>query len=110
MNKICSESYKSYQNQPEENIPEWVTLAKGQINDTLAIKVTTWLTELVNYAFSGKKTETRASQGSVYFELKSFTRSVVNDINGAVARLLTVCEQKKRDIASKLRIQFRPYK
>ena len=107
-NYVSSETYKSNQNLPEENIPEWVTLAKGQINDTLAIKVTTWWTELVNYASSSKKTETRASQGSVYFELRSFIRSVVNEINGAVARLLTVCDQKKRDKASKLRIQFRP--
>ena len=40
-NYVSSETYKSNQNLPEENIPEWVTLAKGQINDTLAIKVTT---------------------------------------------------------------------
>ena len=63
---------------------------------------------MVNYASSSKKTETRVSQGSAYFEFRSFTRSVVNEINGAVARLLTVCEQKKRYKASKLRIQFRP--
>ena len=40
-NYVSSETCKSNQNLPEKNIPEWVTLAKGQINDTLAIKVTT---------------------------------------------------------------------
>ena len=40
--KICSETYKSNQNLPEENISEWVTLVKGQINDISAIKVTPW--------------------------------------------------------------------
>ena len=38
--QICSETYKSNQNLPEENIPEWVTLAKGQIIDILVIKAT----------------------------------------------------------------------
>ena len=59
---------------------------------------------MVNYASSGKKTATRAP-GSFYFELRSFIRSVVNEINGAVTRLLDICEQKERDKASKLRLQ-----
>ena len=69
------------------------------------IKLTTWWSEMVNYASSNKKTATRASQGSVCFELRSSVRSVVNEINGTVARLLAVCEQKERDKASKLRTQ-----
>ena len=60
---------------------------------------------MVSYASSGKKTITRASQESICFELRSFTRSVVNEVNGAVSRVLTVCEQKERDKASKLRLQ-----
>ena len=68
-------------------------ISKGQINDTLVLKDTTWWTDRVNYASSGKKTATRASQGSVCFEVRSFIRVVVNKINGAVARLLTICEQ-----------------
>ena len=48
LNNICSEVYKSNKNQPEENIPQRVKLAKRQINDTLALKVTTWWTEMVN--------------------------------------------------------------
>ena len=42
VNKVYSKTYKSYRNSPEENFPEWVTLAKGKLNDILAIKVTTW--------------------------------------------------------------------
>ena len=61
---------------------------------------------MVNYASFGKKTAARASHGSVYFELRSFIRSAVNETNGAVvARLLAACEQKERDKASKLRLQ-----
>ena len=60
---------------------------------------------MVSYASSGKKTITRASQESICFELRSFTRSVVNEVNGAVSRILTVCEQKERDKASKLRLK-----
>ena len=36
---VCTETY---QNQPEGNVPEWVVLAKGQINENLATKVKTW--------------------------------------------------------------------
>ena len=60
---------------------------------------------MVSYASSGKKTATRASQGSVCFEIRYFIGSVVNEINGAVAWLLDVFEQKERDKASKLRLQ-----
>ena len=72
VNKVCSDTFKSNQNLLEENIPEWVTLAKGQINDILAIKVNTWWTEMVNYDSSSKKTTaTKALHRSVYFKLKS---------------------------------------
>ena len=36
---VCNETY---QNLPEETVPEWVVLAKGQINENLAAKIKTW--------------------------------------------------------------------
>ena len=35
---VCSDTY---QNPPEEYVPEWVVLAKGQINENLTTKVKT---------------------------------------------------------------------
>ena len=60
---------------------------------------------MVIYASFGKKTAARASHGSVYFELRSFIRSAVNEINCVVARLLAACDQKERVKNSKLRLQ-----
>ena len=61
---------------------------------------------MVSYASFNRKTATRASQRTMCLALRSFVRTVVNEVNGSVARLLAVCEQKERDKASKLRTQM----
>ena len=49
---VCTETY---QNLPEGNVPEWVVLAKGQINENLATKVKTWWADIINYAPSNNR-------------------------------------------------------
>ena len=39
------------------------------------------------------------------FVTRSLIRSIINELNGTVFRLLTVCEQKERDKASQLILQ-----
>ena len=48
-------------------MPKWVTLAKDHINDTLAIKVNTWWSEIFNYASPSKKSAKKPTQVSIYF-------------------------------------------
>ena len=49
---VCTETY---QNLPDGNVPEWVVLAKGQINEILVAKVKTWWTDILTYTQPGKK-------------------------------------------------------
>ena len=65
---VCTETY---QNQPEGNVPEWVVLAKGQINENLATKVKTWWADIINYTPSSKKPSTRTNPETISFETRS---------------------------------------
>ena len=49
---VCTDTY---QNLPEGNVPEWVVLAKGQINDNLATKVKTLWADIITYNPSSKQ-------------------------------------------------------
>ena len=82
-------------------IPEWVVLAKNQINENLAIKVQTWWADIIICSSSGKK-HTRSVPDTVSLEIRTLIRSMINELNGSVHRILTSCEQKERDKASKL--------
>ena len=96
----------TYQNLPEGNAPEWVVLTKeGQINENLATRVKTWWADIITYTPSSKKPSTRTNPETVSFETRSLIRSIINELNGTVFRLLTVCEQKERNKASRLIIQ-----
>ena len=53
---VCTETY---QNLPDGNVPEWVVLAKGQINENLVAKVKTWWTDIITYTQSGKKKQSK---------------------------------------------------
>ena len=84
---VCSDTY---QNPPEGSIPEWVIIAKGQINENLTTKVKTWWAEMIINSSSGKKPPTRTTPETVSFETRSLIRSIFNKLNGTVFRLLTV--------------------
>ena len=99
---VCSETY---QNLPDGAIPEWVVLAKNQINENLAIKVQTWWADIIIYSSSSKKLALRNVPDTVCFEIRSLIRSMINELNGTVYRILTSCEQKERDKASLLILQ-----
>ena len=49
---VCS---VTYQNLLDEAIPEWVVLAKNQINENLSIKIQAWLADIIIYSSSSKK-------------------------------------------------------
>ena len=83
---VCTETY---QNLPEGNVPEWVVLAKGQINENLATKVKTWWTDIINYTPTSKKASTRNNPEVISFETRSIIRSIINELNGSVFRILT---------------------
>ena len=100
---VCS---VTYQNLPDEAIPEWVVLAKNQINENLAIKVQTWWADIIIYSSSSKKLALRNVPDTVCFEIRSLIRSMINELNGTVFRILTSCEQKERDKASLLILQM----
>ena len=51
---VCTETY---QTSPDGNVPEWVVLAKGQINENLVAKVKTWWTDILTYTQPGKKNQ-----------------------------------------------------
>ena len=53
---VCTETY---QTSPDGNVPEWVVLAKGQINEILVAKVKTWWTDIITYTQSGKKNQSK---------------------------------------------------
>ena len=99
---VCTETY---QNLPDGNVPEWVVLAKGQINENLVAKVKTWWTDILTYTQPGKKTSPRTNPEVISFEKRSIIRSIINELNGSVFRVLTACEQKQRDQASLLIVQ-----
>ena len=44
INDVCN---TTYQNSPDEAIPDWVVVAKKQINENLAIKVPTWWADII---------------------------------------------------------------
>ena len=99
---VCTETY---QTSPDGNVPEWVVLAKGQINENLVAKVKTWWTDILTYTQPGKKTSPRTNPEVISFEKRSIIRSIINELNGSVFRILTACEQKQRDQASLLIVQ-----
>ena len=53
--EVCN---STYQNQQDEAIPEWVVLAKNNINENLAIKAKTWWAEIIIYSPSSSKKST----------------------------------------------------
>ena len=92
-----------YQNQQNEALPEWVVLAKTEINENLAIKVQTWWAEIITYSPSSSKKNTRSKDtDTVSFEIRSLIRSMINELNSMMYRILTTCEQKERDNAIQL--------
>ena len=97
---VCN---STYQNQQDEAIPEWVVLAKNKINENLAIKVKTWWAEIIIYSPSSSKKSTRNKDAdTVPFEIRSIIRSMINELNSMMYRILTTCEQKERDNAIQL--------
>ena len=102
---VTSVFTETYQNLPDGNVPEWVVLAKGQINENLVAKVKTWWTDILTYTQPGKKTSPRTNPEVISFEKRSIIRSIINELNGSVFRILTACEQKQRDQASLLIVQ-----
>ena len=99
INDVCN---TTYQNSPDEAIPDWVVVAKNQINENLAIKVPTWWADIIICSLSGKKHTLRSVPDSVSLEIRALIRTMINELNGSVHRILTSCEQKERDKASKL--------
>ena len=100
INDVCN---STYQNQQDEAIPEWVVLAKNSINENLAIKAKTWWAEIIIYSLSSSKKSTRNKDAdTVPFEIRSIIRSMINELNSMMYRILTTCEQKERDNAIQL--------
>ena len=101
INDVCN---STYQNQQDEAIPEWVVLAKNNINENLAIKAKTWWAEIIIYSpSSNKKTRTKDKDtDTVPYEIRSLIRTIINEINSMTYRILTTYEQKQRDNALQL--------
>ena len=93
INDVCN---STYQNQQDEAIPEWVVLAKNNINENLAIKAKSWWAEIIIYSPSSSKKSTRNKDAdTVPFEIRSIIRSMINELNSMMYRILTTCEQKE---------------
>ena len=99
INDVCN---STYQNLPDEVIPEWVVVAKNQINENLATKIDSWWADIIICSSSSKKHTLRNGQDSVSIEIRALIRTMINELNGIMHRILTSCEQKERDKASKL--------
>ena len=98
---VCN---STYQNQPDEALPEWVVLAKNKINENLAIKVQTWWAKIIIYSPSSSRKSTRSNKDkdTVCFEIRSVMRSMINELNGTTYWILTTYEQKEHDNATRL--------
>ena len=79
INDVCN---STYQNSPDEAIPEWVVVAKNQINENLATKIDSWWTDIIICSSSSKKHTLRNGQDSVSIEIRALIQTMINELNG----------------------------
>ena len=98
MDTICKETFLD-NNGDHQSLPDWVTVVKSQILETLATSTETWWKEFRGH--KGKDTRNKKSTPTVADDLSFQVKLAVNDINQMIKGFLTAAEEKERDAASK---------
>ena len=94
---ICKETFL-VNNGDNQSLPDWVTIVKSQILETLSTNAENWWKDFLGHL--GRSTRNKpASTGTD--DLSFLVKLAVNDINEVVKRFLTAAEEKERDFASK---------
>ena len=80
------------------SLPEWVTVAKSQMIETLSTSTEAWWKDFLNH--TGRVTRNKSTTtGTV--DLCFIVKPLVNDINEVVKEFLIAAEGKERDNATK---------
>ena len=83
----------------EKSLPDWVTVVKSQILETLTTNTEPWWKEFRGH--KGKVTRNNKSTSTGTDDLSFQVKLAVNDINEVIKGFLNAAEEKERDIASK---------
>ena len=95
--KICKETFLD-NNGENPSLPEWVTVAKSQMVETLLTSMEAWWKDFINH--TGRVTRNKSTTtGTV--NLCFIVKPVVNDVNKVVKDFLIAAEGKERDNAAK---------
>ena len=94
---ICKETFLD-NNGDHQSLPDWVTVVKSQILETLSTNTENWWKEFRGH--KGKVTRNKPTSTGTD-DLSFQVKLAVNDINEVVKGFLTAAEEKERDIASK---------
>ena len=98
MDTICKETFLD-NNGDHQSLPDWVTVVKSQILETLATSTENWWKEFRGQ--KGKDTRNKKSTPAVTDDVSFQVKLAVNDINQVIKGFLIAAEEKERDAASK---------